>query len=178
MKWRALLHLVVLPAIAISTQRGKIDQFDVAKAMSEDVSVRDLAGPNNDNARVKRFVLGMGCERGTSVAHLRALAEEALSAAGIGENQVAFLSSIDMKRDEPAMLALADHLSVPLRFFDAVTLEKETPRLKNPSELVFARVGCHGVAEAAALAAAGPFAILVVPKLKSAFSTAAIAEIC
>lgn len=146
--------------------------------MSVDPDVKDTSYPRHSDAEARCFVLGVGCERGASIADVRALAEEALSAVGIRARQVACLSSIDMKREEPAILALADYLEVPLRFFDAATLERETPRLKNPSELVFARVGCHGVAEAAALAAAGPSAILVVPKLKSAFSTAAIAEIC
>ena len=44
---------------------------------------------------------------------------------------------------------------MPARFFDAATLERETPRLRNPSDVVFAEVGCHGVAEGAAMAAAG-----------------------
>jgi cobalt-precorrin 5A hydrolase len=123
------------------------------------------------------FVLGMGCERGAPLDDVLKLAEQALRAAGIGPEQLVFLSSIDIKREEPAILALATRLSVPLRFFDAATLERETPRLKNPSELVFARVGCHGVAEAAALAAVGPSGTLVVPKLKSGFATAAIAKI-
>jgi cobalamin biosynthesis protein CbiG len=79
--------------------------------------------------------------------------------------------------NEPAMLEVATHFRLPLRCFNVVALERETPRLKNPSELVFAHVGCHGVAEAAALAAGGPDAELVVPKIKSAFATAAIAKI-
>ena len=84
--------------------------------------------------------------------------------------------SLDLKADEDAVLALADHLGVPARFFDAATLEAEAPRLANPSDVVFAEVGCHGVAEGAALAAAGPEAQLVVEKQKSANATVAIAR--
>jgi cobalt-precorrin 5A hydrolase len=58
------------------------------------------------------------------------------------------------------------------------TLERETPRIKNPSAVVFARVGCHGVAESAAMAAMSALdAELVLPKIKSAHATAAIARI-
>ncbi len=135
----------------------------------------EIADPQEFEGR--GFVLGMGCERGAMPEDVRALAERALQAAGIGPGHLAFLSSIDMKREEPAILSLAAYLGVRLRFFDAAALERETPRLMNPSELVFRHVGCHGVAEAAALAAAGPLAVLVVPKLRSAFSTAAIARI-
>lgn len=73
------------------------------------------------------------------------------------------------------MIAAAAHFSVPFRVFDAETLEAETTRLKNPSEIVFALTGCHGVAEAAALAAAGKASSLIVPKIKSANATAAVA---
>lgn len=123
------------------------------------------------------FVLGLGCESGAPVDDLLALAARSLQEAGIEPGWLTALASIASKAAEPAILAVAAHYAVPIRFFDAPTLERETPRLPNPSELVFARVGCHGVAEAAALAAAGADSRLVLPKRKSAFATAAIAEI-
>jgi cobalt-precorrin 5A hydrolase len=125
----------------------------------------------------ERFVIGMGCESGASVADLLPLAARALQEAGIEPRLLTALASIDSKAHEPAILAVAAHYAVPTQFFDAPTLERETPRLQNPSDLVFARVGCHGVAEAAALAAAGPAGLLVLPKRKSAFATVAIAKI-
>ena len=64
----------------------------------------------------------------------------------------------------------------PHAFFSAKELEAETPRLANPSEVVFVEVGCHGVAEAAALRAAGPNGALVIEKQKSANATVAIAR--
>ncbi|MBB4234056.1 cobalamin biosynthesis protein [Rhizobium esperanzae] len=128
-----------------------------------------------DTAR--RHVLGLGCERGTPPAEVLALAVEALRAAGIGGAQLAAIASIDSRRQESAILAVASHFAVPAVFFDASRLEEETPRLKNPSALVFARVGCHGVAESAALAAIGADAELLLGKIKSAHATAAIARI-
>jgi cobalt-precorrin 5A hydrolase len=125
----------------------------------------------------RRYVLGLGCERGTDWNDVRLLAEQALREIRIEVDQVFAIASIDARNNEPAILEVAAHLRLPLRFFDAATLERETPRLKNPSELVFAHVGCHGVAEAAALAAAGPIAELVLPKIKSGIATAAIAKI-
>ncbi|NYJ09039.1 cobalt-precorrin 5A hydrolase/precorrin-3B C17-methyltransferase [Rhizobium leguminosarum] len=128
-----------------------------------------------DTAR--RHVLGLGCERGTPSAEVLALAIAALEAAGIGGAELAAIASIDSRRQEAAILAVAEHFTVPALFFDAPRLEAETPRLKNPSEIVFARVGCHGVAESAALAAIGPDAELLLGKIKSAHATAAIARI-
>jgi cobalt-precorrin 5A hydrolase len=123
------------------------------------------------------FVLGMGCEKGAPVEDLLALAARAFEQAGLAPGRLLALASIDGRAGEPALLAVAHRYDLPIRFYDAPTLERETPRLKNPSELVFARVGCHGVAEAAALAAAGPKGQLILPKIKSAFATAAIAKI-
>ena len=122
------------------------------------------------------YILGLGCESGADWNDVRMLAEKALQEVGIGSEQLLAIVSIDTRMDEPAILEVATHFRLPVRFFKAAALEQETPRLKNPSELVFAHVGCHGVAEAAALAAAGPNAELVLPKTKSRFATVAIAR--
>jgi cobalt-precorrin 5A hydrolase/precorrin-3B C17-methyltransferase len=124
----------------------------------------------------RRYVLGLGCERAASPDEVMALVASALEVAGVEPGQVAGLASIDSRRDEPAMALVAARLALPSVFFDAETLEQETPRIKNPSDVVFARVGCHGVAESAALAAIGPHAEFVLPKIKSAHATVAIAR--
>ena len=125
------------------------------------------------------LALGVGCERGTDGDELIALAQETLADAGLAAAAVASVVSLDLKADEEAVHALADHLGVPARFFTAAELEAEAPRLANPSDVVFAEVGCHGVAEGAALAAAGPDSlggVLAVEKRKSAHATCAVAR--
>lgn len=124
----------------------------------------------------KTLVLGMGCERHAKPEEAIALAEEALAKGGFAKESLAAICSIDLKADESAIHAVAAHFNVPARFFTAATLEAEAPRLKNPSEVVFAEVGCHGVAEGAALAAVGTTGDLVVEKIKSKGATAAIAK--
>ncbi len=124
----------------------------------------------------KVLTLGVGCERNCDPAELAALARAALADAGLAEKSVACVASLDLKSDERAVLDLAADLGVPARFFDAARLETETPRLANPSDVVFAEVGCHGVAEGAALAVAGAEASLTVPKRKSERATAAVAR--
>ncbi|MFN7012162.1 MAG: precorrin-3B C(17)-methyltransferase [Allorhizobium sp.] len=124
----------------------------------------------------KTLALGMGCERNASPQEAIALAEQALAAANLSPLSLSAVCSIDLKADETAIHAVAQHFGVPARFFTAARLEAEAPRLKNPSEVVFAEVGCHGVAEGAALAAAGSDGVLLVEKIKSKGATAAIAE--
>ena len=123
-----------------------------------------------------KLALGLGCERGTDADEVTALVETTLAAAGLVKDAIACVVSIDLKADEEAILEAADWLGVPARFFTAERLEAEASRLANPSAVVFAEVGCHGVAEGAALAAAGADGELVVPKIKSRRATCAIAQ--
>jgi cobalt-precorrin 5A hydrolase/precorrin-3B C17-methyltransferase len=122
------------------------------------------------------LALGVGCERGCDPAELATLVETTLAEAGLATGAVALVASLDLKLDEAAVHALATRLEIPARFFTAAELAAETPRLANPSEAVFRETGCWGVAEGAALAAAGPDGSLIVPKRKSARATCAVAR--
>ncbi len=124
----------------------------------------------------QRFVLGLGSARNASADEAWAFVKKTLEEAGIAKGAIACVASIDLKGDEPAMNEVARRLGVPLRLFTAAELEAEASRLANPSDVVFAEVGCHGVSEGAALAAAGKDAILVVEKQKIAEVTCAIAR--
>ncbi|MGH6947421.1 MAG: cobalt-precorrin 5A hydrolase, partial [Kiloniellales bacterium] len=121
-----------------------------------------------------QLALGVGCARGCPPEELQALLCESLAAAGLSSQAVAGIYSLALKSDEPAVHALAESLSVPARFFDAEALKAEAPRLATPSEVVEREVGVPGVAEAAALAAAGPEGCLILPKRKSANATCAV----
>ncbi len=121
-----------------------------------------------------RAVLGVGCARNCPPTELAALVNEVLAEAGICPEAVHSVNTITLKGDEPAIIDLARDMGVPMRLFEAEVLEAETPRLANPSEVVFAEVGTHGVAEAAALAQGGAAAELVVTKRKTANATCAL----
>ena len=122
------------------------------------------------------YCLGVGASRNCPARELIDLAETGLREANIAPGALAGVFSIDVKMDEVAVNAVADHFGIPLRFFTAAELEKQTDRLSNPSDIVFAEVGCHGVCEGAALAGAGEGSELVVPKQKSAMATIAISQ--
>ncbi len=142
-------------------------------------SVTDRAPAPDERALVYHppvLALGVGCARGCAAAELETLVTQTLAAAGLAAGAVALVASIDLKTNEPAILSLAHRLDVPARFFSAAALREETARLANPSDVVFRAVGCHGVAEGAALAAAGADGALVVEKKRSANATCAIAR--
>lgn len=121
------------------------------------------------------LALGVGCERDAAPAELETLVRDTLRENGLAPAAIAGVFSIDLKSDERAVQALGAALEVPCRFFDAATLEAEAPRLATPSDLVFREVGCHGVAEGAALATVGDAGRLLVVKSKSARATCALA---
>ena len=143
------------------------------------VRVTDAPDAGDEDALIfhpRRFALGVGCERGISASELESLVESTLAGANLSTRSLAGVFSVDLKSDELAVHALGRTLGLPVRFFDPPTLEALTPRLANPSDVVFREVGCHGVSEAAALAAAGDGGRLRVAKTKSRQATCAIAE--
>ncbi|MEO0945740.1 MAG: precorrin-3B C(17)-methyltransferase [Pseudomonadota bacterium] len=122
----------------------------------------------------KTLVLGMGSERGAPAGDAIALAERALSHHARSPLSVASIASLDLKADEAALSAVAQHFAVPFHVFNKETLAVQETHLKNPSKVVKAEVGVAGVAEGAALAATdGP---LIVEKMKSKHATVAISE--
>jgi cobalt-precorrin 5A hydrolase/precorrin-3B C17-methyltransferase len=122
------------------------------------------------------IVLGIGCERLADEEEIWHLVEDSLTEANIAVEAIACVASIALKAAEPAIHAVARRLGVPARFFEAARLEQETPRLKNPSDLVYRETGCHGVAEGAALAGVGADGELILPKQRSQRATCALAR--
>jgi cobalt-precorrin 5A hydrolase/precorrin-3B C17-methyltransferase len=135
----------------------------------------DPAPPGALHLAPLSVTLGVGASRGCPPAELAALVTATLAEARVSAAALHSVSTLDLKADEGAITDLAQTLHLPLRLFTAAELEAESPRLATPSDLVFAEVGCHGVAEGAALAQAGPGANLLIPKRKSAMATCALA---
>ena len=135
-----------------------------------DGSVRDLV------YHPRTLVMGLGCERHAEASELIALAVQVLSQSNLSPASLAAVASIDLKADEPAIHAVAAHFGVPARFFTAEELNRETPRLRNPSDIVAKEVGVPGVAESSALAGVGAEGELIVEKTRSARATCAIAR--
>jgi cobalt-precorrin 5A hydrolase / precorrin-3B C17-methyltransferase len=106
--------------------------------------------------------LGIGCERGTSLPLLEQAVDDALREAGLAVEAVAGLASLELKGDEPALLALSERRDWPVRLYPSERLAMVA--VPNPSERVRQEVGTASVAEAAALAAAGAEAELLLQK--------------
>ena len=116
-------------------------------------------------------VAGLGFKRNVTLASLR----EALVAAG-GPDGLAAVATISDKADAEALKLLARECGVPIRAVPADVLARiDTP---TQSKLIIEKFGTGSIAEAAALAAAGPRARLIATRVVSEdrTATAAIAE--
>lgn len=99
-----------------------------------------------------KVMVGIGCDRNTSLKTLEEALGLALQQCGLEVSAIAGLASIDKKNDETALLQLAENHGWPLHFYPAELLA-EIP-VPNPSEVVLKYMGTPAVAEAAALKAA------------------------
>jgi precorrin-4 C11-methyltransferase len=97
--------------------------------------------------------LGMGCSRGIEAELLEASVRAQLTEQQLAPESVKSISSIDIKHDEVAFLALAERWGVPLLTYPAEVLNAQTT--PNPSEVVLSKLGVPSVGEAAAQVASG-----------------------
>ena len=119
--------------------------------------------------------LGLGASRYCPSDEMARLIAKGLEEAKLAKEVIRGVYSVDLKADEAAILDAADHVGTRLQVFTAARLDEEKARLQHPSAVVFKEVGCHGVSEGSALAAAGPDGVLVLPKRIDAHATMAIA---
>jgi cobalt-precorrin 5A hydrolase len=110
--------------------------------------------------RPKSLVIGLGCDRGAAPDMVERGLHAAIEQHGLCVRSVKALATIDKKQDEPAFLELARRFSWPLQVFPAEVLDG-VPGIENPSEIVKRHIGARGVAEPAALLAAGAPKLLV-----------------
>lgn len=124
--------------------------------------------------RPKRLAVGLGCNRGTETAELHELLESVFAARNWSLLSIGRLATIDAKRDEPGLIALAERLERPLEFYTREELSGLAA--PNPSATVKKHMGVESVCEAAAMKAADSGRLLAT-KTKSRNATAAVAEI-
>jgi cobalt-precorrin 5A hydrolase len=132
--------------------------------IASDRELRETARAAWDNAviyRPRSLVLGLGCDKLTPPDLVERGVRGLMARHGLALASVQAIATIDVKREEPALVALAAALGVPLTTYTAAQLDAAP--IATPSEMVMKHVGTRGVAEPAALLAAGA-SELVVPK--------------
>ena len=119
------------------------------------------------------LVAGMGCNRGTAVEEMRDLLVETFATNRLAISSLRCLATVDLKANEPGLLALAESLDLPLTVFTRDRL-KGVALVPTPSAMVEKHIGVKSVCEAAALLATHR-GRLIVPKQKTANVTVAVA---
>lgn len=102
----------------------------------------------------RAVVAGMGCRRGVSMAALARALDAALAAEAIPTPALAAIATIDVKRDEAGLRALARARGVELLFFTAAQLRAAQGEFSH-SPFVESTVGVDNVCERAAVCAGG-----------------------
>ena len=98
--------------------------------------------------------VGVGCRRGTSEEAIRALFDRTLDGLGLPARAVGAVCSIDLKAEEPGLLAFAGALGMPLTVYSAGRLARVEGSV-SPSSFVAQVTGVDNVCERAALAEGG-----------------------
>lgn len=119
----------------------------------------------------KYLTLGIGCRRGTEEVAIEAAVVEALT--GLDRAAVAAVATIDLKQDEPGLLAFCKTNGFSLTVYSAEDLAQATGTF-TPSAFVQTVTGVDNICErAAALASGGR---IIVPKGAKNGVTVAVAE--
>lgn len=128
-------------------------------------------GPFSRTLRLcpKGLILGIGCRKGTAAETIQAAVETALT--GYEPKAVAQVATIDLKKEEPGLLAFCTAHDLPLTAFSAEELAKAEGDF-TPSAFVRQVTGVDNVCERAAVRAGGA---LLVPKQAKNGVTVAVA---
>jgi len=123
------------------------------------------------------IVAGIGCRKGVTAQEIDAAIDAALEAASYGADRLSAIATSDGKGSEAGIIEAAAGRGVQLVLVKPGDLEAAGPRTQSSSPRVQALFGIPSVAEAAALAACGAEATLVVPRLVVGAATCAIAAL-
>ncbi len=121
------------------------------------------------------IVAGVGCRRGASASDIEAAIRAVLLRADIAVDALDGIATIAAKSAEIGLQTAAKKFGVSVVLVSDADLQAAEPRTETRSERVRALTGVSSVAEAAALAAAGPSSRLIGPRLVIGAATCALA---
>lgn len=121
------------------------------------------------------IVAGIGCRRGASAQDVEAALSAALNDAGTLARAVDAIATSTAKANEAGIVEVARARGIKFIAVAQTELEAAAARGVTKSVRALALTGVPSVAEAAALAAAGPAARLLVPRVAVGMATCALA---
>lgn len=118
---------------------------------------------------------GVGFRHATLSDEIVALVRQGLDGAGLSESRLRVLATADDRAGEPAFREAAQILGCMAIGFAPAALRAVDDGVPTRSVRIEAERGVGSVAEAAALAGAGPGAVLTLPRIASGGATCALA---
>jgi len=122
------------------------------------------------------IVAGIGCKRGAAAADIEAAIRAALARAGIGAADLNAIATSTAKETEAGIATAALIFGVDVVPIAEAELKAAGARVTTRSDRVLALTGVPSLAEAAALAAAGPSSRLIASRLVVGAATCAVAS--
>jgi len=122
------------------------------------------------------IVAGIGCRKGARAADIEGAIMAAFARLGVATTELGLIATSAAKGGEPGIGAAALAIGVPLVLISQGDLATAGVRAATRSERVIELAGVPSVAEAAALAAGGPAARLIVPRIAVGPATCALAD--
>jgi cobalt-precorrin 5A hydrolase len=124
--------------------------------------------------RPKVIVLGIGCNRGTSKEEIEQVIQDTLNSLQFSIKSVKAICSIDLKRDEEGIIAVAQKYQWDFTCYSAEELNRV--QIEFPSDTVYKFTGAYGVSEPAARLYSGAQSLSMTKK-KSGNVTISVAVI-
>jgi cobalt-precorrin 5A hydrolase len=122
------------------------------------------------------IVAGIGCRKGVSAQQVAAAIDAAFAAVSCTHRHIQLIAAPTAKQVEFGIQAAASARGIPLQFVSQHALETVSENTVTRSVRSLDAMHVHCVAEASALAAAGPNARLLVPRVVVGPVTCALAE--
>ena len=123
------------------------------------------------------IVAGIGFRRGVEADEIVALVEQGLKLASLPPDALGSLATVEALAALPAFTEAARQLDAAATPVAEPDLSAATPHVRTQSARSIEAYGVGSVAEAAALAAAGPGAKLVLARIASSSATCALARL-
>lgn len=179
------ITISIAPDILVNTDEipEELMLIDYPPKKSVDVIISDVERDLEDcllHLVPKQYVLGVGCRRGKTFEEMEAFIQKALT-----ENmqidsediwkEICAVASIDLKKKELGLAALAQFHRLPFETYPACELER-VPGQFEESSFVKQTTGVANVCERAAMCSAGAGAKLVVRKVARDGITMAVAK--
>lgn len=121
------------------------------------------------------IIAGIGARARATAAEMVAAVEDACARAGFEIGDVGVIAGWARSETEAALREAAKTLSKRAELFEADQLQAEAARCVTQSDRAMAAAGVPSIAEAAAMAAAGPDGMMFLPRIAFATVTVALA---